>query len=205
MGFDLGRAPGWVSRPVMVSGRKGEATYGINADVIVGGSLAVPAKILFRLVSRGRPTLTMGIELRHDEPVCTYLELEADPASAVKGERLKEIRVEDWVTQIVAECSKTVTMTKDQRPGRRSYRLDHGPATPDQVKAVERMQRRRRDPRSDTEFLKRVAAIYLANPEAPNRAVAAEFDVTPRTASRWAEYASEAELLPRAKQGQRRI
>jgi len=68
------------------------------------------------------------------------------------------------------------------------------------------MQRRRRDPRQDRALLERVAALYRQHPHAPNKAVAAEFGVSERTAGRWAEYCSDAGLLPKApKQGQKRI
>ena len=61
----------------------------------------------------------------------------------------------------------------------------HGPATPEQVKTVERLQRRRRDP-NDRALLEQVAALYKANPDAPLAAISEALGTSPRTAARWA-------------------
>lgn len=203
MGFDLGRAAGFRTHEIAFDDVEGEVTYAINRDVVVGNQ-AIPQKILFKSGGGPQPWLTMGIELRNGEIACTHLELNAD-SDTVRTAHLKLIRVERWVGQIAAACAKQLELTEKQRPGRRSYRLVSGPATVEQVRTVERMQRRRRDPKNDLEFLKKVAAVYLANPTSPNKAVAKEFDVTPRTASRWAGYATDADLLPEIEHGKKRI
>lgn len=144
----------------------------------------------------------MGIEVRGNAPVCTYLELAADyGVSAVQAKHLKPIRIEEWLTQIVVACANHVfTVTDD------SFRGHRPDMTHERVKAIERMQRRRRDPRTDRALLERVAELYRQHPEAPNQAIAAEFEVSERTAARWAGYCSEAGLLPKApKQGQKRL
>ena len=127
---------------------EGFATYNANDDVEIGDQ-SIPRKILFESGGGPFPVLRMGIEVRNGVPECTYLELDADDdSSEVRSKHLKGIRIEEWVTQIVATCAKTVERTS--KAGRRITSLAHGPATPEQVKAVERMQRRRRDPRPRT-------------------------------------------------------
>ena len=81
----------------------------------------------------------------------------------------------------------------------------HGPATPEQVKTVERLQRRRRDP-NDRALLEQVAALYKANPDAPLAAISEALGTSPRTAARWAARCSEIGLLPQvSKKGQKRL
>jgi hypothetical protein len=194
VGFDLGYADGWHHVSVDFEYRmgqttmrtKGLATFGMNTSVVVNGT-AVPRKILFESgVGHDQPRLLMGIELRNDVPVCTYLELSE---GEVRAKWLKVIRIEEWVSEIVLRCSVGG--------------VNH--ATPEQRRAVLRMQRRRRDPRTDGELLAQVAEVYREHPEAPNKAIAAQFGVSGRTAARWAQYASEAGLLPKVKQGRTRI
>jgi hypothetical protein len=66
---------------------------------------------------------------------------------------------------------------------------------PGQAKAVERMQRRRRDP-NDRDLLEQVAIIYKEHPDAPVAAVMRAMGMSRRTASRWAARCSEVGLLP---------
>ena len=133
----------------------------------------------------------MGVELVDGVPECTYLELDADAATALRDKHLKTIHVEKFVSLIVATCGNRVTRISET-----SFGFAHGPATPAQVKAVERMQRRRRDP-SDRELLERVAAIYKENPDAPVAAIIRAMGMSRRTAGRWAARCSEAGLLPK--------
>jgi len=186
-----------------VCGTEGYATYNADDDVEIGGQ-SIPRKILFQSGGGQLPWLRMGIEVRNDVPECTYLELDSnDGCSEVRSKHLKGIRVEEWVTQIVATCAKTVERTT--KAGRRITRLAHGPATPAQVKAVERMQRRRRDP-NDRQLLEQVAALYKGNPDAPIVAIGETLGMTPRTAARWAARCSEVGLLPKvSKKGQKRL
>lgn len=126
----------------------------------------------------------------------------ATERAEVRAKHLRPIRFEEFVTQIVVACAANHVVF-DPHQGLRVYQPE---VTRDDVREVERMQRRRRDPRTDRELLERVAELYRRHPEAPNQAVAAEFEVSERTAARWAGYCSEAGLLPRApKQGQKRL
>lgn len=184
MPFGLGKA---LATKVTLS--TGEATFS-PFDLVLNGDQAIPRKILFRSPGGTWPRLTMGIEVIENVPECTYLELDADNAGPVRGKHLKSINIEKWVTDIVAACAWQVEHTS--KTGRR---LALGPAAPEQVKAVERMQRRRRDP-NDRELLERVAAIYKANPDAPVAAIMRALDMSRRTAGRWAARCSEAGLLP---------
>jgi|SRR5215211_1016497 len=195
----MGKALAWSTARFSFGGTAGEATYS-PFDYVLVGNQAVPRKILFRSGGGSRPWLTMGIELISGVPECTYLELDADNASPVRGKHLKAIRVEEWVTQIVATCAQQVSRTSEA-----VLTLDEGPATPEQVRSVERMQRRRRNP-NDRELLEQVAALYKANPEAPLAAISETLGMSPRTAARWAARCSEVGLLPQvSKKGQKRL
>lgn len=196
MPFDLGKSAGLVFTKTLATGK---ATY--VPDYEVDGEYARPRKILFQSGGGPQPWLTMGIEVVDGVPECTYLELDADgDASPVRDKHLKLIRIEQWVKQIVASCTQEVEPESATR-----YTLIHGPATPEQMKAVERLQRRRRDP-NDRELLEKVANLYKANPEAPNAAISQTLNMSKRTAARWAARCSEAGLLPKvSKKGQKRL
>ena len=163
MPFDVGK--GLVSEvEFSYGGFAGKATYD-PFDIALVGDQAVPRKIRFESGGGPLPWLTMGVELVGGVPECTYLELDADDGSPVRDKHLRMIRVEKFVSLIVATCGNPVTRTSET-----GIRIDHGPATPEQVKAVERLQRRRRDP-NDRELLERVAAIYkrtLTHPWLPS-------------------------------------
>jgi hypothetical protein len=195
MPFDMGKAPAWKT----VELKTGKATYS-PFDYELIGDQAIPRKILFQSGGGPQPWLTMGIELVNGVPECTYLELDADNASPVRDKHLKLIRIEQWVKQIVATCAQRVESTSaTQRT------LIHGAATHQQMKAVERLQRRRRDP-NDRELLEQVAELYKANPDAPLTAIGHALGMSTRTAARWAARCSEVGLLTQvSKKGQKRL
>jgi hypothetical protein len=201
-GFELDRAKRFLATELTVEGFEGTAAFNLNDYVVVDEQNMIPRRILFRgRVGAPEPSLTVGIEVRGGVPKCTYLELSAGEEAEVRAKHLKPIRIEELVTQIVAVCAAKHVVETPQ--GLRVYEPE---VTPDDIRAVERMQRRRRDPRTDHALLERVAELYREHPEAPNQAVAAEFEVSERTAARWAGYCSEAGLLPKApKQGQKRL
>lgn len=185
MPFDMGKALGWSTVTLTV----GKATFS-PFDYVLFGDRAIPRKVLFESGGGPLPRLTMGIEVIDNVPECVYLELDADDAGPVRSKHLKSIRIEQLLTGIVAACAQHVEQTSTGRM------LIHGPVTPEQVKAVERLQRRRRDP-NDRELLEQVAAIYKANPDAPVAAIMRAMDMSRRTAGRWAAKCSESGLLPR--------
>lgn len=200
-GFELDRAKTVLIIELSADGFNGTAAFNVKDNVVVTDRDNVPDKMIFR--GRGgddRLALTLGIELRAGAPNCTYLEVAADGAP-VCSKHLKSIRIETLVTQIVVACaSKHVVITPQ------GLKVFEPEITPDDVRAVERIQRRRRDPRTDRPLLERVAELYRQHPDAPNQAVAAEFQVSPRTAARWAAHCSDADLLPQVtKQGQKRL
>jgi len=203
--FELDPQQAVLARAVTLGDIEGVAVWNLNDDVIVGEQV-IPRKIMFGTSGGPIPWLTMGIETRDNDtpPTCTYLELAADDRDEVRAKHLKLIRVDDWVAQIVAACANHDAAPI---PGTAQGLLIHRPrVTREQVRAVERTQRRRPDPRTDRALLEQVAALYKQHPEAPNKAVAAEFGVSERTAARWAQYCTDADLLPKAaKQGQKRI
>ena len=196
MAFDLGKSRGWSVVGFSADGIPGEATYSPFRYELYG-DLAVPRKILFEAPGDDDQTwLTLGIELVDGVPECTHLELSGRP---VRDRHLKAIRVEKLVTAIVSTCAQRVERTP------KTLTLIHGPATPEQVKAVERVQRRRRDP-NDRALLEQVATLYKANPDAPLAAISEALDMSPRTAARWAARCSEKGLLPQvSKKGQKRL
>lgn len=211
-GFELDRLKPYLVTELTVQEFEGTAAFNINDYVVVGGLSPrrdgrdwdnVPNRIVFR--GRGgddTPSLTMGIEIRDGAPACTYLEFSAGEGAEVRAKHLRPIRFEEFVTQIVVACAANHVVFDPPR-GPQVYRPE---VTRNDVRDVERMQRRRRDPRTDRELLERVADLYRRHPEAPNQAVAVEFDVSERTAARWAGFCSEAGLLPKApKQGQKRL
>jgi hypothetical protein len=191
--FDLGKSRGWSVVGFSADGIPGEATYSPFRYELYG-DLAVPRKIRFEAPGDDDQTwLTLGIELVDGVPECTYLELSGRP---VRDRHLKSIRVEKLVTAIVSTCAQQVLPD--------GWRA-HGPATPEQVKTVARLQRRRRDP-NDRALLEQVAALYKANPDAPVAAISEALDMSPRTAARWAARCSEVGLLPQvSKKGQKRL
>ena len=211
-GFELDRSKPSLVTKLTVQEFEGTAAYNIN-DYAAAADLSprrdgrdwdnIPNRIVFK--GRGgddTPSLTMGIEVRGGAPACTYLEFSAGESGDVRAKHLRPIRFEEFVTQIVVACAANHVVFDPQR-GPQVYRPE---VTRDDVRDVERMQRRRRDPRTDRELLERVADLYRRHPEAPNQAVATEFEVSERTAARWAGYCSEAGLLPKApKQGQKRL
>lgn len=132
----------------------------------------------------------MGIEVVNGALECTYLELDSDKASPVRDTHLKSIHIEKMVAQIVRALAQQVQPTSET-----GVMLTHGPTTHDQMKAIERMQRRRRDP-NDRELLEQVAAIYKENPDAPVAAIMRAMNMSRRTAGRWAARCSEVGLLP---------
>ena len=202
-GFELDRAKPYLVTELTVDGIYGTAAFNINDYVVVGDRDNIPKRVIFR--ARGgddTPSLTMGIEVRDGAPTCTYLEFSAGERAEVRAKHLRSIHIEDCVKQIILACVANHVVFDPQR-GPMVYQPE---VTRDDVRAVERMQRRRRDPRTDRELLERVAELYRQHPEAPNQAVAAAFEVSERTAARWAGYCSEAGLLPKApRQGQKRL
>lgn len=197
MPFDLGKSRAWCVVRVSAGGITGEATYSPFQPPELHGDQAVPRRILFE--ARGddeQPWLTLGVELVDGRPECTHIELSGDP---VRDRNLKSIHLEKLFTAIVSACAQQV----ERRP--KGLKLTLGPATPEQVKTVERLQRRRRDP-NDRALLEKVADLYKANPQAPIAAISVALDMTPRTAARWAARCSEVGLLPQvSKKGQKRL
>jgi hypothetical protein len=196
--FALGPAPMFITTGIAFRGTTGEATYSGTADVVIGDQ-AIPRKILFKSGGDPQPWLTMGIEVLNGIPECVYLELDAEDAGVVRGKHLTLIRLEEWITHIVAGCARKVERTPT------GSALTVAPVTQEQVKVVARMQHRRRDP-NDRELLEQVAAIYKDNPSAPVAAVMRAMGMSRRTAARWAGRCSDIGLLPKVqRKGQKRL
>jgi len=192
--FDMGKAAGWTT----VGLAAGEAKFS-PYDWVPHEDQAIPRKILFRSGGGPQPWLTMGIELVDGRPECTYLEFDSDKASPVRDKHLKLTQIEKMVGQIVAACAQPVERTP------KGLRITYGLTTPEQMKTVERMQRRRRDP-DDRELLEQVATIYREHPDAPVAAIMRAMGMSRRTASRWAARCSEVGLLPQVDtKGKKRI
>jgi hypothetical protein len=191
LSFELGPSLlGRFTTPVAFAGTEGIATFNMPPDYVQVEGKAIPRKILFQTGGGPRPWLRMGIEVRHDRPECAYLEIEATESTDVRSKDLKLIRIEGWITHIVAACTERAERISDTE-----MKYIFGPTAPDKVKTVERMQRRRRNP-NDRELLEQVAALYKANPQAPLAAISEELGMSSRTAARWAARCSDIGLLP---------
>ena len=83
----------------------GRASYE-TADVVIGDR-RVPSEIFVHV--RGgmsTPDFAMKIEVRQGIPVCTEVSLTARPdGPEVREKDLKYLRLNDWLEQIVAQCS----------------------------------------------------------------------------------------------------
>jgi hypothetical protein len=161
---------------------------------------AIPRKIWFQTSGDAQPKVGMGIEVRGGRPECVYLEIEATDSTDVRSRDLKLIRIEEWITHIVAACTRSAERISDT-----GMKYTFGRTTRDKMKTVERMQRRRRNP-NDRELLEQVAAVYTANPQAPIAAISEKLGMSARTAARWAARCSDVGLLPKVSQkGQKRL
>jgi hypothetical protein len=179
-------------RHVVFDDTEGDAYFNWDERVIIGDR-AHPPVIGFRSGGGPMPRLTMRIEFRGHEPVCTSVQLESDNAdNDVRFKHLKYVQIEQWITHIVDACSMTVA--RDPGGG---LKLGHSGPSREGYKAVERLQRRRRNP-NDRAVLEQVAAIYKAHPDAPVKTIMHELGMSRRTAGRWAARCSEEGLLPPA-------
>jgi hypothetical protein len=190
-----------VKREFAFGGTEGLATFnGMPTDWVHVEDKAIPPKIRFETGGNDQPWLKMDIEIRNGRPECVYLELKATDNTDVRNRDLKLIHIEEWITHIVAACAQYAERISDT-----TMKYTYGRTTPDKVKTVERMQRRRRNP-NDRELLERVAAIYNANPQAPVAAISEKLGMSSRTAARWAARCSELGLLPQvSRKGQKRL
>jgi hypothetical protein len=176
-------------------GTEGTATFDhYPPDWVHIENKAIPPIIWFQTGGHDQPKLRMRIAVRDGRPECVYLELEATDSTDVRSRDLKLIRIEEWITHIVAACTQYAERTSDI-----TMKYTFGRTTPDKVKTVERMQRRRRNP-NDRELLERVAAVYKANPQAPVAAISEKLGMSSRTAARWAARCCEIGLLPKVSQ-----
>lgn len=195
--------PAMIRKLADVAGISGIAAWEMNNRVLVGDN-AIPRRIIFFGGDECHPWLTMGIEMQSEAPTCTFLELVSDDQVGVRAKHLKGIRIEELVAQIVAACANNDVVVSGLASAVTRETVRPG-VSREVVRSVERMQRRRRDPSADRELLEQVAETYRRHPDGPNKAVAARFSVSERTAARWASFCTDAGLLPKApKQGRRR-
>lgn len=198
--FDLEAPVLW--RSVRFDGMHWRVAHSAMEGIVVlsDRQLAVPPRMFCRNeFADGSVVLDLGIEVTANGTVaCTYVGLTAG-SDEVRAKYLKPIRIEDWVSQLVAGMAFEGEISDS------GAQFAAGPTTREQVRAVEARQRRRQDPRTDQQLLTLVADIYRRNLDTPYKAIAARFGVSERTAGRWAKFASEAGLLPKARQGVKRL
>jgi hypothetical protein len=163
-------------------GGHGRANYE-TADVVVGDRL-VPSEIFVNV--RGgisTPDFAMKIEVRQGIPVCTEVSLTARPdGPEIREKDLKYLRLNDWLEQIVAQCSMKYSSSGGVT----------GWAKPvDDWGALADMQK--------------VAEIYRQHfDKRPTEAVARSFGVSHRTAARYVQQARAAGHLPDTDRGRKK-
>ena len=177
----------------------GRASYE-TADVVIGDRL-VPSEIFVDV--RGgmsTPDFTMKIEVRQGIPVCTEMTLTARPdGPEIREKDLKYLRLNDWLEQIVAQCSMKYS---GSFPGG----VTSWVTLVDDRTALSDIRRARSGrPRITGERLQKVAEIYRQHvDDRPTEAVARAFGVSHRTAARYADQARKAGLLPATSPGKKK-
>src|ERR1700730_16886273 len=85
----------------------GLATWDVgDAKVEVGDRLVPEQTTVTVLGGPSTPDFAMKIEVRQDIPVCTEVSLTARPdGPEIREKDLKYLRLNDWLEQIVAQCS----------------------------------------------------------------------------------------------------
>lgn len=172
----------------------GTATWDV-ADVVVGDRL-VPQEINVSI--RGgfkQPDLDMKIEVRQGVPQWTEVVLRSRPGGPeVRAKDLDAIRLDDWLEQIVAECSLKKSGSGWGKPVQ-------------DISAVRDIRSVRRSPRSVTpEMVSAAAEIYKAHFDGrPTDAVARSFGVSYRTAARYIQHARATGLLSKTEQGRKKV
>lgn len=180
---------------------RGRVTH-YGADVRVGDRL-VPSEIFVNV--RGGPTqpdYALKIEVRDGLPQWVEVTLRARPGGAeVRDKDLSVIPLEDWLEQIVAQCSLKFGGTFAGGVTSRSKPTDDRTAIAD----IRRTRAGR--PRTLTpERLQQVADIYRQHFKSrPTGAVARAFDVADRTASKYVQRAREAGYLPPTERGKKKM
>lgn len=172
----------------------GTATWDF-ADMVVGDRL-VPQEINVSI--RGgvkQPDLDMKIEVRDGIPQWTEVFLRSRPGGPeVRTKDLTAIRLDDWLEQIVAECSLKKSGTGWGKPVQ-------------DLSAVRDIRAARRTPRTVTpELVSAAAEIYKTHfDDRPTDAVARSFGVSYRTAARYVQHARDAGLLSKTEQGRKKV
>lgn len=172
-------------------GGHGRATYDA-VDTKIGDRM-VPSAISVEI--RGgpaQPDLSMEIEVRQGIPVWTKVCVHSRPdGPEVREKDLSQIRLNDWLEQIVAQTSMKITGVPGQWGAGWSKPVDDTSALAD-------MQRVRSGrSRMSQERLSKVAEIYREHlSDRPTEAVSRAFGVSHRTAARHVQQARERGLLP---------
>lgn len=158
------------------------------------GDRMVPAAIFVKVdADSSNPELTMKIEVRQGIPVYTEIALKAADAGAeIRNKDLKNIYLDDWLSQIVAAFSEPLEAATDATDRH------------DAIKNIERVRQGRS--RKSDEHLPRVAEVYRENFDGrPTDAVRRAFGVSPRTAARYVDAARQAGLLPPTQRGIKKV
>ena len=156
------------------------------------GDRLVPRVIDVEVAGSGPdPALRMRIEVRRGVPVYTHIALEGDD---IRQQDLRNLFLDDWLSQIVAALTFNADGTKLTKAGRG-----------DAIRTTEAARRKRN--RRDPNLLARVAEIYREHFDTgkPTQAVERAFDVSRRTAIRYVQEARAANLLPETVPGKKKI
>jgi hypothetical protein len=181
----------------------GHAEYD-GRDMVTVGDRRMPRRINVRFYgSGGQPALDMVIEVVDGVPMCVSLALtRSEGGHEIRTKDLRLIRIEDWVTHIVAACSEEYTVVGNTI---RST-LSIGPSTAD-IRNVEKARKRRPARKINREFLSKVADIYRDHfADRPVQAIEKAYGVSPRTAAWYVELcrSDEYQLLPKTERGKKK-
>lgn len=177
----------------------GKASYIFGSLTAIGSDgVYVPSRIDVDFSRDSTaPIRKLKIEIRRGSPECTEINLAARPEGrCLRPSDLEAIELENWIDDIVSECTWHVTPDGFiSRPGEQRGR--------DAIRQARKAGRRKVTP----ELLQRVAELYRTHIDNhPIDAVSDEFDVSYRTAARYVELcrSDEFALLPKTQQGKKK-
>jgi hypothetical protein len=174
-------------------------------DMVEVGDRLVPRVIDVVFPGVGdQPRLDMRIEVIKGVPRCVSLALaRTENGREVQSKDLRLVRIEDWLTYIVAACSEPYTRSG----GTTVSTLYAGAPTSDSLSNVAASRKRQRPKVIDRGFLEKVAAIYREHfDDRPVKAIEKAFGVERRTAAWYVQLcrSDEYQLLPKTERGKKR-
>jgi len=162
----------------------------------VGEDVLMPRLVTLTAIGRGLPVVEAEVVVGDDGvPRCRSVRVASEgPARDVQTSDLSAISVDALVEMVAGLLGST----DDEDPA--VWADGRGPDAVREHRVIRAVRAARSDARRrkvTPELLKKVAAVYQANPDAPTRAVQAAFpDIAHRTAGLYVRRARDAGLLP---------